>query len=171
MYSGRLLERTGYGDVYLHVSEIEHFVEYDPVDVGPEPLSMSSRKWTRLSVTKCVTSSPELLLESAVLFGLASAISPSPPCTSSSVSKTPGEYKKIASYLAGIVEDGDCIQLGVGDPSSKMVQLGVFDGKQDLGMHTELIAPAPLLSLNADHCRCPQKSVPWQSCRGSLERR
>ena len=47
----------------------------------------------------------------------------------------------IAGYLSELVEDGVTIQIGVGDPSSQMPRLGAFNRKEDLGLHTEMVAP------------------------------
>ncbi|HWO93227.1 MAG TPA: acetyl-CoA hydrolase/transferase C-terminal domain-containing protein, partial [Dehalococcoidia bacterium] len=53
----------------------------------------------------------------------------------------PETYKAIAAHLNEVIQDGDCIQVGVGEPSSLMPMLGAFDGKKDLGLHTELGSP------------------------------
>ncbi|MEH6542550.1 MAG: acetyl-CoA hydrolase/transferase C-terminal domain-containing protein [Porticoccaceae bacterium] len=46
----------------------------------------------------------------------------------------------IAEHIAGLVEDGDCLQLGIGSlPVSIMKKLG---GKQHLGVHTGLLTEA-----------------------------
>jgi 4-hydroxybutyrate CoA-transferase len=47
----------------------------------------------------------------------------------------------IARYLKEVIRDGATIQIGVGRPSSFMVKLGVFDDKNDLGLHSEMGCP------------------------------
>jgi 4-hydroxybutyrate CoA-transferase len=47
----------------------------------------------------------------------------------------------IAESLKEVIADGATIQLGVGRPSSFMVKLGVFDDKNDLGIHSEMGCP------------------------------
>jgi 4-hydroxybutyrate CoA-transferase len=57
------------------------------------------------------------------------------------VSDPPEEYRAIAGYLSEVIEDGATIQIGVGDPSSQMPRMGAFNRKNDLGLHTEMVAP------------------------------
>lgn len=50
----------------------------------------------------------------------------------------PGETEKaIAGYAAGIVRDGDTLEVGVGGAAEWILQLGVLDNKHDLGIHSE----------------------------------
>ena len=51
------------------------------------------------------------------------------------------DVRRIGEFLAEIIRDGDTIQIGIGTPSAYMPQLGVFDGKKDLGWHSEMGAP------------------------------
>jgi acyl-CoA hydrolase len=48
------------------------------------------------------------------------------------------EAEAIAKHLSTLIEDGDTIQIGVGEPSRGMVRLGAFNGRKHLGIHTEL---------------------------------
>jgi 4-hydroxybutyrate CoA-transferase len=57
------------------------------------------------------------------------------------VADPPEEYRAIAGYLSEVIEDGATIQIGVGDPSSQMPRMGAFNRKNDLGLHTEMVAP------------------------------
>jgi 4-hydroxybutyrate CoA-transferase len=53
--------------------------------------------------------------------------------------KEPTEVEKtIAGYLSTLINDRDCIQIGVGSPASFMIMCGAFDNKHDLGLHTEM---------------------------------
>ncbi|MFO7962861.1 MAG: acetyl-CoA hydrolase/transferase C-terminal domain-containing protein [Desulfobacterales bacterium] len=47
----------------------------------------------------------------------------------------------IAQNLKGLIRDGYTVQVGVGRPSVFMVKLGVFNERNDLGIHTEMGAP------------------------------
>ncbi|MDY6906707.1 MAG: acetyl-CoA hydrolase/transferase C-terminal domain-containing protein [Chloroflexota bacterium] len=47
------------------------------------------------------------------------------------------EVKAIAGYLATLLRDGDTIEIGVGTTTEPLPQLGIFDGKVDLGWHSE----------------------------------
>ena len=45
--------------------------------------------------------------------------------------------KKIAEYTASIIKDGDTIEVGLGGMAEWLLQLGVLDSKNDLGVHSE----------------------------------
>ena len=50
-----------------------------------------------------------------------------------------GEVEKnIGEYIAGLIQDGDCLQMGIGAIPDAV--LGFLDGKKDLGIHTEMIS-------------------------------
>ncbi len=50
----------------------------------------------------------------------------------------PGQVEKdIAEYVGSLVNDGDCLQIGVGSTSEWVARLGVLDNKVDLGWHSE----------------------------------
>ncbi len=50
----------------------------------------------------------------------------------------PGQVEKaIAEYVGSIVNDRDCLQIGVGSTSEWVARLGVLDSKADLGWHSE----------------------------------
>ena len=131
-----------YGDVYMHVSEFDYFVEGTP---PPPDLAMIEQALAAMDgekregmraiiaaagveriwpIVKYLQRTP--LADLRVLLGLA---------------QPPEELKAVAGYLSELVEDGVTIQIGVGEPSSQMARLGAFDGKHDLGLHTEMVAP------------------------------
>jgi 4-hydroxybutyrate CoA-transferase len=47
----------------------------------------------------------------------------------------------IAKHVSGLVRDGDTLQIGTGDCSGTLAQLGAFDDKQDLGYFSEMSQP------------------------------
>ncbi|MFH1486237.1 MAG: acetyl-CoA hydrolase/transferase C-terminal domain-containing protein [Chloroflexota bacterium] len=51
----------------------------------------------------------------------------------------PEHVKRIAGHVSSLVRDGDTIQIGMGMTSQRLVTAGVFDGKKDLGFHSEII--------------------------------
>jgi 4-hydroxybutyrate CoA-transferase len=54
------------------------------------------------------------------------------------VRSQPEEHtRKIAGFVAELIRDGDTLQIGAGSASSRLSQLGIFDGKRDLGWHSE----------------------------------
>ncbi|MDO8532428.1 MAG: acetyl-CoA hydrolase/transferase C-terminal domain-containing protein [Dehalococcoidia bacterium] len=89
------LART-YGDSFLRVSDVHHFVEAD----AARPLP---------SAYACSEAVPEYA-------------------------------RKIAGFLRELVEDGDTIQLGAGPTCAALPLAGAFEGKADLGVHTESLA-------------------------------
>jgi len=141
-----------YGTNFIHVSEIDYFVEPPAV---PE---LSDEEWQELYNmfykkshdeirAKLRLSSPRVL---RILIDIGRAMG----------SQAAGDFvaphfgldepteaaKGIAHYLKELINDGDTFQVGVGRPSSFMVKLGVFDDKVDLGIHTEMGCPGlPLL--------------------------
>ena len=52
--------------------------------------------------------------------------------------------RSVADYVAELVPDGATLQTGIGTPGGYLPMLGAFDGKQDLGWHSELVAPGAL---------------------------
>jgi 4-hydroxybutyrate CoA-transferase len=131
-----------YGDVYMHVSEFEYFIEGTPpapdqtvIESALATMDTEKREGLRAIIAEVgveriwplvqyLQRTP--LSDLRVLLGLA------PP---------PAEFKAVAGYLSELIEDGATIQIGVGDPSSQMPRMGAFDGKRDLGLHTEMVAP------------------------------
>src|SRR5260370_38643753 len=57
------------------------------------------------------------------------------------ITPPPVEFKAVAGYLSELIDDGVTLQIGVGDPSSQMARMGPFDGKHDLGLHTDMGSP------------------------------
>ena len=90
-----------YGDNFVHVSEIDYFVEHVSSGGAPGTGSLAGREI-----------------------------------------KEPDPYlKDIAGYVSSLMKDGDTFQIGVGRTTEPLVRLGLLDGKQDLGYHSEATAP------------------------------
>ena len=49
--------------------------------------------------------------------------------------------KQIGEHTASIIKNGDCIEIGVGGPAEWMPRLGIFDDKNDIGVHAENLPP------------------------------
>jgi 4-hydroxybutyrate CoA-transferase len=49
--------------------------------------------------------------------------------------------KAIAKHIGSIIKDGDCLQIGVGRSTEPLVQLGILDGKSDIGYQSEATVP------------------------------
>lgn len=90
-----------HGDNYVHVSEIDYFVEHTPSGGTPGLGSLAGRAL-----------------------------------------KEPEPYlKDICGYVSELIKDGDTVQIGVGRTTEPLVRLGLFDGKHDLGFHSEATPP------------------------------
>jgi 4-hydroxybutyrate CoA-transferase len=90
-----------YGDNYVHVSEIDYFVEHIPSGGAPGMGTLAGR-----------------------------------------MPKEPEPYvKRIAENVSQLIKDGDTIQIGVGRTTEPLVRLGLFDGKHDLGFHSQATPP------------------------------
>ena len=90
-----------YGDNYVHVSEIDYFVEHLSRKGQPGTGSLGGR----------VVKEPEPYL------------------------------KDIVTNVASLIKDGDCLQIGVGRTTEPMIRMGMLDGKQDIGFHSEATPP------------------------------
>ncbi|MFH1086992.1 MAG: acetyl-CoA hydrolase/transferase C-terminal domain-containing protein [Chloroflexota bacterium] len=56
--------------------------------------------------------------------------------------KAPQPYNQaIAGYVGSLIRDRDTLQIGVGRTTEPLVELGLLDGKHDLGWHSEATPP------------------------------
>jgi 4-hydroxybutyrate CoA-transferase len=91
-----------YGDNYIHVSEIDYFVEHISSGERPGGGSLLGKK----------------------------------------AKKEPDRVQReIAGHVGSIIRDGDCLQIGVGRATEPLIQLGILDGKSDIGYHSEATVP------------------------------
>ena len=131
-----------HGDVYMHVSEFDYFVDGTP---PPPDLALIERELAKMDDVK--RAGVKRVIEEMGVERIAPVIqylarmSLEDLRVAMGTADPPEEYKKIAGYLSEVIEDGATIQIGVGDPSSQMPRLGVFNRKNDLGLHTEMVAP------------------------------
>jgi 4-hydroxybutyrate CoA-transferase len=130
-----------YGDVYIHVSEIDHFVEYNPPSFGRPEFDAAIEKITdparRAGWLAIGDELPDLQPLAAVA-GVLAAIAPDDARRVLGIAEPPPEATPIAGFLRGLIKDGDTIQIGTGEPSRGMARLGAFEGRKHLGIHTEL---------------------------------
>ncbi|MFQ5872981.1 MAG: acetyl-CoA hydrolase/transferase family protein [Dehalococcoidia bacterium] len=135
-----------YGTNYIHVSEIDRFVEYTtlemPLEEGKRVVQQVQDPETRAELERILPRmSPALrriylhdlckgtlkqVQEFARVLGW---VNP------------PDEAKRVAGYVSELVRDGDTIQIGIGTPGGFLPTLGAFDDKKDLGWHSEMGAP------------------------------
>lgn len=132
------------GDNRVHVTEFDHFVEIPPLEVTRGMVEAWLRrvededlKAEYLSIVDELKS-----LERLLLIGPAMArVAPSEVRRVLGLGEPTDAAKAIAGYVRELVPDGATIQIGVGEPSMYMPRAGAFEGKSDLGLHTEMAAP------------------------------
>ncbi len=130
-----------HGEVFMHVSEIDQFVEYTP-----PPLNMEEFEQIVATVQDPVRRDQwhELakeLLDIKILSSIKAvlaAVAPNDVRGLLGLAEPSPEASKIAEYLSTLIQDGDTIQIGVGEPSRQMVTCGAFKDRKHLGIHTEL---------------------------------
>ncbi len=131
-----------YGDVYMHVSEFEYFVEGTPpppdlnvIEQSLAAMDAEKREGIRAVIAEVGVERIWPIVQ--YLQRIKCRI-----CACCSVSRRRRlSSRRSPGYLSELIEDGVTIQIGVGDPSSQMPRMGAFDGKHDLGLHTEMCAP------------------------------
>ena len=168
---------TAHGDVWMHVSEFDAFIENaitavdkpavkeritslanpDDQDELLELLERASTDQVALAEKTFHVMPPKILKQA---FGL---------------TDVDDSAKQIANNLKAIIRDGDTIQVGVGTPSALMFKAGAFDEAKHLGLHSELGSPG-LAQLwekgildNSKKTLHPGKcvAVAWTGCDGT----
>jgi 4-hydroxybutyrate CoA-transferase len=138
--------RTG-GDNFVHVSQIDYFVEYTPPRILFDDIDEAVSK----------VAHPD---SREVLANFLRSIQPEvrPKALQELSSLTPGEIREygrftqvswkpndieraIAENVKSLIKSGQSIQIGWGTPSGTFPACGVFDDKVDLGFWSELACP------------------------------
>ncbi len=91
-----------YGDNYIHISEVDFFVEHQSSGSSMGSGSLLGKK---------------------------------------SRKEVDSAQKEIARHVGSIIKDGDCLQIGVGRATEPLVQLGILDGRNDIGYQSEATVP------------------------------
>jgi 4-hydroxybutyrate CoA-transferase len=165
-----------HGDVWMHVSEIDTFVEgaikpadFAAVEERVRTLSPEPFRPALLEILHRATAEQLSVVES-----MFHAFPPDMLKTALGDVEVDAAAQGSADNLRPLIRDGDTIQVGVGQPSSLMFLAGAFDDARHLGIHTELGSPG-LAKLWArgivDGSRktlFPGKSVAvaWSGCDG-----
>ncbi len=132
-----------YGDNFIHVSDIDYFVENTPplltdADVrkmlaSVEPEERRNKLWDILKDVEIERRNewfPLLMSVKTELLNFAPKMI--------GTAEPEEEVKTIAGYVSAIIQDGDVLQFGGGAPSTQLVRCGVLEGKHELGVHTEM---------------------------------
>jgi 4-hydroxybutyrate CoA-transferase len=132
------------GDNRAHVSEFTHLVEIPPLVISQPMidawLSRVDDQALKAEYQAIVDELPDL--ERLALIGPVMArVPPAEVRQFLGLADPPQVAQTIAGYVHEVLPDGATIQIGVGDPSMYLVRAGAFDGKHDLGIHTEMSAP------------------------------
>jgi len=140
-----------YGTNYIHVSEIDYFAKPpDEPDLNEEEqqtLYKMFYKKTPEEVDSKLSLATPRVLRLVIDIGKAMGLEAGGDFVAPHVGlDEPTETAiGIAKHLKEVIRDGNTIQLGVGRPGSFMVTLGVFDDKNDLGIHSEMGCPGMAL--------------------------
>ena len=138
-----------YGTNYIHISDINRSVLYDPPEISMDEarLMIEAVKDADVRMTLLgylpYMSGPErqelvpTLCEGDLneVKGMAREMGWEDP---------PEDARPFADYVSELVPDGSTIQIGIGSPGKYLPQLGAFDGKKDLGWHSEMAAKGVL---------------------------
>jgi 4-hydroxybutyrate CoA-transferase len=131
-----------YGDTTLHVSEIDHFVEYtDPMST----LEGIEQAMNRANLSEDIKSKLRQVARMS-LPSVRSLVMPAfiampdifMPQMDEFLADPPEETKAISEHVSALIHNGDTLQLGQGSPAGYFGRLGCFDQKHDLGVHTEI---------------------------------
>jgi len=134
-----------YGDNFVHVSEIDYFVEATPHDPTPEELEQVYAAIPPPN-REIIRGLFEELRSPGYAIWKARDIWPIFPSdylarTILAAGEIPAHCYGIAHYLSPLINDGDTIQIGAGNTSNPLLKAGLFDSKHDLGLHTEAAPP------------------------------
>ena len=122
-----------YGDVWLHVSDIDMFVEHTPPAFGQADFDKALAQIAdpeRKAAWEQLGSDLPSLQPLGSLSALIPVIAADDVRRLLGLAEPPPEAGPIAGYLRDLVQDGDTIQIGVGEPARGMVRLGAFEGAQ-----------------------------------------
>ena len=74
--------------------------------------------------------------------------------------KEPDPYlKDIAGYVNGLINDRATLQIGVGRTTEPLVRLGMLDGKNDIGYHSEATPPGIITLVKKGVINCKYKTI------------
>src|SRR3990172_98545 len=137
--------RPVFGDNKMHVSEIDCFVEVPAVEITRPMIDAWMRRVedeARRNEYLAIIDELEGDLERLIAVGgVMTRLVPEQVRRLLGLSEPPEAAKTIAGYVSEVLPDGATIQIGAGEPSMYLARAGAFDGKHDLGLHSEMVAP------------------------------
>ena len=133
------------GHSKVHVSEIDSLVEIPPVQITGGLVEAWLRRVEDDAAREAYMGIVDELgedLERLIVVGPVMTRLPAAQVRRLlGLAHPPEDAKTIARYVRQLVPDGATIQIGAGEPSMYLAQAGAFEGKRDLGLHTEMAAP------------------------------
>lgn len=136
-----------YGQNYIHVSEIDAFVENTPITMTDEEVEQivnGIEDSDRMEELRKIAFGMEVEQRREHVPQLATLESSQMRqwATFYAGLSDPGpDMRRMAEFVSELVPDGATIQIGAGTPSTLLPTLGTFDDKHDLGIHSEMAAP------------------------------
>ena len=130
-----------HGDVYIHVSEIDMFVEHAPAPLDRAELNQivsTIQDDARRTGWQALADELPNVQMLASIKAVIAALHPDDVRRALGIGDPPPEADPITGYVRNLIKDGDTIQIGVGEPSRGITRLGAFKGRKHLGIHTEL---------------------------------
>src|SRR5438552_13034636 len=133
------------GDNKVHVSEIDSFVEIPAVEITRGLVEAWLRRVEDDAAREAYMGIVDELgedLDRLIVVGPVMTRLPAAQLRRLlGLAQPPEDATTIAGYVGELVPDGATIQIGAGEPSMYLARAGAFDGKHDLGLHTEMAAP------------------------------
>ena len=133
------------GDNIVHVSEIDAFVEIPPVKITRGLVEAWLRRVEDDSAREAYMGIVDELgedLDRLIVVGPVMTRLPAAQVRRVlGLAQPPEDARTIAGHVRELVPDGATIQIGAGEPSMYLARAGAFEGKRDLGLHTEMAAP------------------------------
>ena len=133
-----------YGTNYIHVSEIDRFVDNSSKEMPDEELGAIIRSMEdedAREALEAVSARIEPLRRYELIPKLAKMEAQAIRRWAESMgfqSKPEPVGLAICQYVADLIPDGSCLQIGGGTPSTLLPSLGLLDDKNDLGFHSEM---------------------------------
>ena len=131
-----------HGDTTIHVSEVDYLVEIVSEDLTKEeeelllskiPVEIHDQAKERFTIEN-----PTRMRN---LIDILDDFEPETIKMFFGADEASQEVVDIANHLKTVVKDADNIQIGMGRPSRYIVDLGVFDDLNDIGIFTEMACP------------------------------
>jgi 4-hydroxybutyrate CoA-transferase len=138
------------GNNLIHVSEIDYFVEAPTARVTDDQIrelilstvkgEEKQKKWIDV-LTMSNKHEPEYTARGYHLMGpLMDILTPDFFTGVMGMEEPYPEAKAMVGYVRELLKDGDTIEIGAGRPTTWLPRVGLFEGLEDLGIHSEMSA-------------------------------